>query len=87
MKEILKTVYDGFVKSPAAMLAAVCVIATASMFYYIKTTISAQLEREERRSDKQVETVLRILRPDLEVIKSNTQQAKDNTDSLTQKIK
>lgn len=84
-----KFLFNGFKNAPLAMVATVCVIACVYMFFdnramrkEIKEATEKQAEREERRSDKTVDLVLKILRPDLQEIKENVQDAKENTDSV-----
>lgn len=79
----------GFKAAPLATVATICVIACVYMFFdnramraEIKEAADKQAEREERRSDKTVDLVLKILRPDLQEIKENVQDAKENTDTV-----
>jgi hypothetical protein len=82
-------IYGGFKKAPVAMFMTLMALAIIGLFIWCvnmsktisdNATQSVRDAREDR--DKQVDQIVRILRPDLQEIKENVQQANDNVDSV-----
>lgn len=83
-------IYGGFKKAPIAMFLTILCVAVAALAvgYVVMFNKFEDLnKRQYEQSEKNVERVIDILRPDLREIKENVEKAKQNIDTVNHRIK